>query len=295
VDSPKLLQLSGIGDGAALQATGIALSHHLPAVGHNLQDHLCSSLYYRSKIPTLNGTFGSPFGQAWLGLRYLATRKGPFAMSVNQAGGFFRGTRDAPRANIQLYFNPLSYRIPADRSAAMKPEPYPGFLIAFNACRPTSRGSVTIASSDPAAAPRIQPHYLSTDHDRTEAIQGARLVRRIMDTPAMEAVTVEEMAPSVAARTDDEILAWFRQTAGSIYHLCGSCRMGRDPATSVVDPRLKVHGIAGLRVVDASIFPNVTAGNINAPTMMVAEKGAAMILADARESTMPSARLDDRG
>jgi choline dehydrogenase len=281
VDTPKLLQLSGIGDGALLARAGVAMAHHLPAVGRNLQDHLCASFYYRSRVPTLNGSFGSLWGQARLGLQYLLTRKGPFAMSVNQAGGFFRGAPGEARPNIQMYFNPLSYRIPDGPKAGLKPEPYPGFLLAFNSCRPTSRGEIAIASPDPAAAAKIRPNYLSTDRDIAEVLQASRLARRIMAAPSLAAITVEEMPPSAGAESDAALLDWFRANSGSIYHLCGSCAMGPDVANSVVDARLRVHGLSGLRVVDASVFPNITAGNINAPTMMVAEKGAGMILADA--------------
>ncbi|MDO9418098.1 GMC family oxidoreductase [Pararhizobium sp.] len=280
VDTPKLLQLSGIGDAAALSAKGLLMRAHLPAVGENLQDHLCASFYYRANRPTLNGVFGSLFGQAALGLQYVLTRKGPFAMSVNQAGGFFRGKADEERPNIQLYFNPLSYRIPVNRSASMLPEPYPGFLIAFNSCRPTSRGRISIASADPAEAPLIQPNYLSTQRDIDEVTQGSRLVRRIASAPSLAAIIEDEVSPSAVVESDAALLDYFRSNASSIYHLCGTCMMGPDSRTSVVDARLRVHGVAGLRVVDASVFPNVTAGNINAPTMMVAEKGAAMILED---------------
>jgi choline dehydrogenase len=281
VDSPKLLQLSGIGDGTALSAAGIGVKRDLPAVGRNLQDHLCASFYYRSTIPTLNGQFGSLFGQAWLAARYILTRKGPFAMSVNQAGGFFRGAPDETRPNIQLYFNPLSYRIPENPKSGLKPEPYPGFLIAFNSCRPTSRGSISIASADPAASPLIRPNYLSTERDVAEVLQAARLVRRIASSPSLSEIIAEEVTPSPSVEGDEAMLDFFRANSGSIYHLCGSCAMGPDPATSVVDARLRVHGIPGLRIVDASIFPNVTSGNINAPVMMVAEKGAGLILGDA--------------
>lgn len=281
VDTPKLLQLSGIGDGKALNEKGIESRRHLPAVGENLQDHLAASFYYRANRPTLNGVFASLFGQARLGLQYMLTRKGPFAMSVNQAGGFFRGSPAQARPNIQLYFNPLSYRIPVDASASMVPEPYAGFLIAFNSCRPTSRGRIALASSDPAAAALIQPNYLSTERDITEVIEGSRLVRRIASAPSLAAIIDAEVSPSPTAASDESLLDYFRANASSIYHLCGSCAMGPDAETSVVDARLRVHGVEGLRIVDASVFPNVTAGNINAPTMMVAEKGAAMILEDA--------------
>jgi choline dehydrogenase len=281
VDTPKLMQLSGFGDGATLFAQGIETRKHLPAVGKNLQDHLCASFYYRSKKPTLNGDFASLIGQARFGLTWLMKRSGPFAMSVNQAGGFFRGSPEETRPNIQVYFNPLSYRIQDSPKARLTPEPYPGFLIAFNACRPTSKGTVTIASPDAADAPLIRPNYLSTERDIDEVLQGSRLMRRIADARALSDWVEEEVSPSKTVDTDDKLLDYFRLNSGSIYHLCGTCTMGTDPRETVVDARLRVHGVPGLRIVDASIFPNVTAGNINAPTMMVAEKGAAMILEDA--------------
>lgn len=280
VGTPQIMQLSGLGDGATLKAVGIDVRRHLPAVGQNLQDHLCASYYYRATIPTLNGTFGSRIGQARLGLQYLLTGKGPFAMSVNQAGGFFCGAADEAQPNIQLYFNPLSYRIPREPKAGLTPEPYPGYLICFNSCRPQSRGSIAITSADPRSAPAIRPNYLTADRDVAEVLQGSRLVRRIAAASVLASVTAEEVSPGPACDTDAALIDYFRENSGSIYHLCGTCAMGPDTGTSVVDARLRVHGVEGLRIVDASIFPNITAGNINAPTMMVAEKGAALILED---------------
>jgi choline dehydrogenase len=282
VDTPKLLQLSGVADRELLQRHGLTTIHHLPAVGRNLQDHLCVSYYYKANVRTLNDDLRSWLGKARVGLEYLFTRKGPLSVSVNQAGGFFRGDAAQPHPNLQLYFNPLSYQIPKSSRATIQPEPYSGFLLCFNPCRPTSRGTVEIASDRPGDAPLIDPRYLSTEHDMREAIEGSRLVRRIMQAPALKAITVEETLPGPAATSDEALLEYFRQNCGSIYHLCGSCAMGSDPATSVVDARLNVHGMQGLRVADASVFPNVTSGNINAATMMVAEKAAAMILEDAR-------------
>ena len=281
VGTPRIMQISGLGDGSRLQQLGIAVRRDLPAVGQNLQDHLCASYYYRAAIPTLNGTFGSLLGQARLGLQYILTRKGPFAMSVNQAGGFFKGAPDEQRPNIQLYFNPLSYRIPKDPGAGLKPEPYPGYLICFNSCRPASRGSITISSPDPTASPLIRPNYLTAAQDIAEVLQGSRLVRKIAAGAELSAVTEEEISPGIALESDESLLTYFRENSGSIYHLCGTCAMGPDDQTSVVDARLRVYGVKGLRIVDASIFPNITSGNINAPTMMVAEKGAALILEDA--------------
>ncbi|MDR0277367.1 MAG: GMC family oxidoreductase N-terminal domain-containing protein [Paucimonas sp.] len=280
VDTPKILQLSGVGDRELLERHGIAQVKQLPAVGRNLQDHLCVSYYYKANVPTLNDQLSSLLGQLKLGIQYLLTRKGALAMSVNQAGGFFRGNDDEQNPNLQLYFNPLSYQIPKNNKASLKPEPYSGFLLCFNPCRPTSRGHVEIASANPRDAALIDPNYLSTEKDIDEVIQGSRLMRKIMQAPALKGITVDEVLPGPAVESDEQMLAYFRENCGSIYHLCGSCAMGADEQTSVVDKRLKVHGLDGLRVVDASIFPNVTSGNTHAAVLMVAEKGADLILAE---------------
>jgi choline dehydrogenase len=278
VGSPQLLQCSGIGDGEHLNRLGIPVLAHLPRVGHNLQDHLCASFYYRAKRPTLNDELNSWWGQMRVGLKYLLTRRGPLSLSVNQAGGFFKGSTHQPRANLQLYFNPLSYTIPASPSASLKPEPYSGFLMAFNSCRPSSTGQVQITCADACERPWIDPNYLSTAHDQEEVLQAIRLIRRLNDTPALRALIKEEVSPGLHSQSDADMMAYFKAHCGSIYHLCGTCAMGPDAQTSVVDAQLRVHGVQGLRVIDASIFPNITSGNINAPTMMVAEKGADLVL-----------------
>jgi len=278
VNTPKLLQLSGLGSGHLLQQMGIRVIADLPCVGENLQDHLCASFYYRSHIPTLNDELGTLSGKLRLAWRYLTKRKGAFAMSVNQAGAFLKSNENETRPNIQLYFNPLSYRIPDNPRAGLKLEPYSGFLLAVNACRPSSRGSIKITSPDPTTPPQIQPNYLTTAHDQREAVEAALLVRRIMATPLLKDISQGEQPPSAQALTEAELLEYFRAASGSIYHLCGSAAMGRDARTSVVSPSLTVHGVHGLRVVDASVFPLITSGNTNAPTMMVAEKAAALIL-----------------
>jgi choline dehydrogenase len=204
---------------------------------------------------------------------------------VNQAGGFFRvplRAQDAPpqRPNVQLYFNPLSYQVPdtADASLApLAPDPFSGFLMGMHACRPTSRGEVRIASPDPDEAPRIDPRYLSTAHDEAEAIAGARLVERLLAAPALTALTVQRETAPPADAGDAALLDHVRGHATSIYHLCGSCAMGPDPRHAVVDAALRVHGVPGLRVVDASVFPNITSGNTQAAVMMLAERGAALL------------------
>ncbi|TKC78945.1 choline dehydrogenase [Trinickia terrae] len=282
VDTPKLLQLSGVGGKALLAKCDVPLVHELPAVGRNLQDHFCVSFYFRANCKTLNDEMRPLLGKLKIGLQYLLTHKGPLSMSVNQGGGFFKGDESLDHPNIQLYFNPLSYRIPQSSKASLEPEPYSGFLIAFNPCRPTSRGSIEIGSNRAEDAAKIRLNALTTQKDIDEAIQGCMLIRKLMTAQALKEITIEEISPGPQYRTDADMLKYFRENSGSIYHLCGSCTMGDDATTSVVDARLKVHGMQGLRIVDASVFPNVTSGNINAATMMVAEKGAEMILEDAQ-------------
>jgi choline dehydrogenase len=280
IDTPKLLQLSGVADQDLLGRHGIPVVHHLPAVGRNLQDHACASYFYRANRKTLNDDFSSWLGKARVALQYLLSRRGPLSLSVNQAGGFLKGRDSEAHPNIQLYFNPLSYEIPKGSRTTLRPEAYSGFLLAFSPCRPSSRGTVEIASARVTDAPLIQPNFLSTEKDLDEVIQGSRLVRKLMGAAQLKAITVEETKPGNRVNSDADMLQYFREEAGSIYHPCGSCSMGPDPGAAVVSSRLTVHGLHGLRIVDASIFPNITSGNINAPTMMVAEKAAAMILED---------------
>ncbi len=281
VGSPRILQLSGVGNAERLFQLGIAPVRHLPGVGQGLQDHLCASYYFQSRQPTLNDELGSLWGQARAALRYAWKRQGPLGLSVNQAGGFFRAGPDSRRADLQLYFNPLSYTIPPSPQARLKPEPYSGFLMCFNPCRPESRGEVALNSADPQAEPAIRPNYLATEQDRALAVAGSRLVRRVASTRALSDITVREVSPGPQLAEDDaSLLAFFRQQSGSIYHLCGSCGMRPEAEGGVVSPRLQVYGVSGLRVIDASVFPNITSGNTNAPAMMVAEKGADMVLED---------------
>ncbi|WP_020395685.1 GMC family oxidoreductase [Thiolinea disciformis] len=278
VESPKLLELSGIGNGEHLQALGIQTVQHLPQVGERLQDHLCASYYYKTNVPTLNERFNSLFEQAKMGLQYLLFRTGPLALSVNQTGGFFKTDANLANPNIQLYFNPLSYTIPKDGKVAIKTDPYPGVLLAIAACRPSSRGSIHAISPDSHEKPAINPNYLSTEQDIQEALAGSRLMRRIVQTQALQNIITDETIPGQQLQTDAELLDFFRANCGSIYHLCGTCAMGKDATDSVVDSQLRVHGVQALRVVDASIFPNVTSGNINAPVMMVAERASDLML-----------------
>ena len=281
INTPQLLQLSGVGDGARLQAMGIAPVHHSPAVGRNLQDHLAVSYFYGSSVPTLNDQLGPFLGKVRAAFRYALTRRGPLAMSVNQGGGFVRSDASQPVPNLQLYFNPVSYtRTPLSSRKLLSPDPFSAFLISFNACRPTSRGELHIASTDPTAQPSIRPNYLSTERDIEEARAGCRLLRRIAATKPLADVITGELYPGPQAVSDDDLLEDFRQRADTVYHPTCTARMGTDPRESVVDARLRAHGLENLRIIDASVFPTVTSGNTNAPTVMVAEKGAAMLLED---------------
>jgi choline dehydrogenase len=282
VNSPQLLQLSGIGPGALLQSLAIPVVRDAPAMGRHLQDHLCIDYLYRARVASLNEVLRPWHGKLRVGLRWLARRDGPLAMSVNQAGGFVRSRPDVVRPDLQLYFSPLSYtRSPPGRRPLMSPDPFPGFLLSAQPCRPGSRGTVAIRSPDPLAAPRIEPHSLSDPRDLDELLAGARLLRRLAAMPALAEIIAEEMRPGPAIADDDAMIADIRRRASSVFHPVGTCRMGPDPHDSVVDARLRVHGIAGLRVIDAAVFPAVTSGNTHAPVQMVAERGADLVLADA--------------
>lgn len=282
INSPQLLQLSGIGPGSLLQRHGIPVVADLPAVGRNLQDHLGLDYLYRSRVPTLNDQLRPWWGKLRAGIQYLATRRGPLSLSVNQGGGFVRSCGTLARPDLQLYFSPVSYiKAPPGKRPLMNPDPYPGFLLGYSTCRPRSRGWLQIRSPDPLAPPEIHPAYLSDPGDVTDMLEGSRFMRRLAATPALAAVIAEELRPGPAVDGDEAMIEDIRQRASSVFHPVSTCMMGPDPATSVVDARLRVHRLEALRVVDASVFPNVTSGNTNAPTLMVGERGSALVLADA--------------
>lgn len=281
INSPQLLQLSGVGPAAVLRRHGIAVHHALDGVGRNLQDHLCIDHLFRARLPTLNDQLRPWHGKLWQGLRYVLARRGPLALGVNQAGGFVSTRAGGGRPNMQLFFSPLSYtKAPPGKRPLMNPDPFPGFLLSAQPTRPTSRGHLAIRSADPMAAPEIHANALATAHDRQEMLEATRLLRRLAATPALARIIEAEMKPGPDIQTDEDLMADCRERAGTVFHPVSTCRMGPDPGVDVVDARLRVHGLAGLRVVDAAIFPTLTSGNTNAPVIMVAEKAATMILSD---------------
>ena len=282
VNSPQVLQLSGVGPGEVLQRHGIPVVRDMPAVGQNLQDHLGMDYLYRSRLPTLNNELYPWHGKLRAGLKYVLTRRGPLCLSVNQGGGFIRTRTDLKRPNLQLYFSPVSYlKAPPGTRPLMNPDPYAAFLLGFSTCRPLSRGRIEIGSRDPFAPPKIHPNYLTASEDMAELLEGVRFMRKLAATPSMRSIIEEELKPGPAVQSEDDLTADIRLRCGTVFHPVGTCMMGPDARSAVVDSRLHVHGFGGLRVIDASVFPNVTSGNTNAPTIMVAEKAADIVLEDA--------------
>ncbi|MDO6966539.1 GMC family oxidoreductase [Rhizobium alvei] len=282
VNSPQLLQLSGIGPYAHLASVGIEPRLDSPAVGHHLQDHLGINYVFRARTPTLNQTLGPWWGKARAGIEYLLGGSGPLSLSLNQGGGFVKTRPEAERPNIQLYFQAIStHEAKKGTRPLLYPDPYPGFAIGLSSCRPKARGSILIRSSDPCDAPAIRPNAYGGEGDLEDMLDGVKLIRRIVSQPALSEITDEELAPGKAIVSDEQLIDDFRSRSGTVYHACGTARMGKDPRQSVVDDRLRVHGFSGLRVADASVFPSVVSGNTNAPTMMVAAKASTMILEEA--------------
>ncbi len=282
INSPQLLQLSGIGPKELLDEHNIPVVVDNPAVGQNLQDHIGMDYLYSCTVPSLNDELHSWWGKLVAGLKYVLFRRGPLSLSINQGGGFIKTSPDLEQPNIQLYFSPVSYtRAPAGTRPMLNPDPFSAFQLGLTNCRPTSRGEIKIKSNDPFEPPMIKPNYLSTDEDVAEMLEGVKYLRKLAETKAFKDIIIEEFRPGKDCKTDEELIADIRGYAWTCFHPSGTCRMGPDPEKFVVDHKLKVHGIEGLRVIDASIFPNVPSGNTNAAAIMVGEKGADLVLDDA--------------
>jgi choline dehydrogenase len=277
VGSPQLLQLSGIGPGGLLANHGIAVVRDLPGVGENLQDHWGVRSTFRTWWRlTLNDDINLMHRRLSAAVEYALLRTGPLTASPAFAGAFLRLMPESEEPDTQLHFFPWS----TDR-IDHGPHPFSGFTILANQSRPESRGHIRIASPDPAVRPTIVANYLSAERDRRATIAAGKFMRLLARTSALSRIVLEELLPGVEVWNDDEFLAYARKEGQSAYHPVGTCRMGRD-AGAVVDPQLRVHGVAGLRVADASIMPTLVSGNTNAACMMIGEKAADLILADAR-------------
>ena len=277
LQSPQLLQLSGIGPAALLAKRGVPVTVDLPGVGSNLQDHLQLRLMYECTKPiTTNDDLHSLYRKMKIGLQWLLFKQGPLAIGINQGALFTRVLPESKTPDVQFHFGTLS----ADLAGA-QPHDFPGFTMSVCQLRPESRGTVEIKSRNAKEPPAMQPNYLSTDLDRRTAVAGMKLARHISQTPGMAPYVRSEYRPGPTVKTDGEWLEFAREYGATIFHPSGTCKMG-DDAMAVVDDRLKVRGIRGLRVIDVSIMPTLVSGNTNAPVVMIAEKASDMILADAR-------------
>ena len=281
LNSPHLLYLSGLGPANELQPHGISVLQDMPHVGRHLQDHIGVDFTLAVNRPSLNQKLRPVLGKFLVGLEYLFFKSGPLAMSLNQAGGFVKSDPSLEIPDLQLYFSPLSYSTaPQGKRPLMSPDPYPAVRLGFNPTKPTSEGWISLKSSDPFESPKFVGNYLSTEEDKKVMISGMHLMRKFLKTKAMRDIVEEELSPGSDFNDDKSFMDFARSEGGTVFHQCGTCRMGKDISSSVVDESLKVHGIDGLRVADASIFPRITTGNTNAPSIMVGEKAADIILAE---------------
>src|ERR1700691_4186626 len=276
-NSPQLLQLSGVGPAELLKQHGIDVVLDAPGVGNDLQDHLQVRLVTRcAQRVTLNDILNHPVRRIMAGARYAAFRTGPLTIAAGTSGAFFKTNPRLATPDVQIHFLPFS----TDKMGE-KLHSFSGFSASVCQLRPESRGSLRIKSADPTAPPEIRINYLATEVDRTTNVEGLKILRKILHAPALKPFVVDEVDPGPKITSDEEILNFCRQRGSTVYHPTSTCRMGNDPL-AVVDQRLRVRGIEGLRVVDASVMPDLTSGNNNAPTIMIAEKASDMILEDAR-------------
>ncbi|MEA2913030.1 MAG: choline dehydrogenase [Bradyrhizobium sp.] len=276
-NSPQLLQLSGIGPAELLRKHGIDVVLDAAGVGNDLQDHMQVRVVMRCTKPiTLNDVVNSPLRKVMAGLRYAAFRDGPLSIAAGTSGAFFKTNPRLATPDIQVHFLPFSTDKMGEKLHA-----FSGFSASVCQLRPESRGSLRIKSADPAAPPEIRINYLATEADRTANVEGLKILRRILQAPALRRFVVEEVDPGKKVSTDEELLAHCRARGSTIYHPTSTCRMGND-SLAVVDQRLRLRGIQGLRVVDASIMPDLVSGNTNAAIIMIAEKASDMILEDGR-------------
>src|ERR1700716_1788121 len=274
-NSPQLLQLSGIGPADLLKSHGIEVVLDAPGVGRDLQDHLQVRIVTRCTRPiTLNDIVGSPWRKMMMGLQYAAFRTGPLTIAAGTSGAFLKTNPRLATPDVQIHFLPFSTDKMGEALHA-----YSGFSASVCQLRPESRGSLRIKSADPALAPEIRINYLATEVDRTANVEGLKILRKILQAPSLSSYVTEEFEPGIKVSTDEELLNFCRRRGSTVYHPTSTCRMGSDPL-AVVDQRLRLRGIGSLRVVDASVMPDLVSGNTNAAVIMIAEKASDMILED---------------
>ena len=284
INSPQLLQLSGVGNAAELGALGVKVVHDLPGVGEHLQDHLEVYIQYACKQPVSVAPYMKWRYRPWIGLQWLFLRSGPGATNHFEAGGFVRSNDDVAYPNLMFHFLPIAVRYDGSSPASDH-----GYQVHVGPMYSDARGSVKITSTDPAVHPALRFNYLSTEQDRREWVEAVRVARDILGQPAFGPFEGGELSPGPSVNTDEEILAWVAKDAETALHPSCTARMGIDDL-SVTDPlSMRVHGVEGLRVVDASVMPYITNGNIYAPVMMVAEKAADLILGN---TPLPPADVD---
>jgi choline dehydrogenase len=284
IGSPQLLQHSGVGPASVLQRVGVPVLFDLPGVGRNLQDHLQVRLVYRTRERTLNDEVNHPLRKAWIGMQYALWRTGPLTLAASQVAIFTRSRPDVDRPDIQFHMQPLSADKPGHGAHR-----FSAFTASVCQLRPFSRGHIEIVSPDPLRYPLIHANYLSDERDHPVVVGGIKVARRIASAPSLAPQIVSEFTPGAQYRSDAELLDAAREFSQSIYHPACTCKMGND-ALAVVDERLRVRGVARLRVVDASIMPELVSGNTNAPVIMIAEKAADMILED--RATQAASQLE---
>ena len=275
IGSPQILEVSGIGPGKHLQGLDIPVRKDLPGVGENLQDHLQIRMIYEVNVPTLNDEINNFFRRMMIGMEYALFRTGPMAMAASQVCIFCKTRPELETPDIQFHFQPLS----ADKPG-IEMHPFSGITSSVCQLRPDSRGHIHITSPDPHTYPKIVPNYLSTPLDEETAVAAMKFSRKLTETEPMKSFVVTEKVPGYEIQTDEQFLDSARSISQTIYHPTSTCTMGQDPATAVVDERLKVHGVAGVRVADASIMPTIASGNTNAPSIMIGEKCSDMVLED---------------
>ena len=271
--------VSGIGAGQSLRQLGIDVHHELPAVGRHMQDHFAYDMHFRSLVPTMNQQLASWYGKLRSGLQYYLLGSGPLSSGTTHAGGFVKSALSREKANLQLYFSPLTRDAePGAPGRMAQADTYAAFAMGICNTRPKSRGHVSLRSRDVDDAPLIQFNFLEDRDDLVEMIEGVHVLRALAGTPALQSIIEREYLPGPEAESDADLEHDIRARGYSIYHPCGTCRMGPEKSNAVVNSRLKVHDLEGVLIADASVLPFVVTGNLNAPSMMIGQRASEIIL-----------------